>query len=29
MQGPKWLLFYSHVDPGGHIELFGTGFVFG
>ena len=29
MQGSKWPLFYSHVDPGGHIELSGTGFVFG
>ena len=27
MQGPKWLLFYSHVDPVWSLIIVGTGFV--
>ena len=27
MQGPKWPLFYSHVDPVWSLLIIGTGFV--
>ena len=27
MQGPKWLLFYLHVDPVRSLLIVGTGFV--
>ena len=27
MQGPKWPLFYSHVDPMWSLLIIGTGFV--
>ena len=27
MQGPKWSLFYSHVDPVRSLLIVGTGFV--
>ena len=27
MQGPKWPLFYSHVDPVWSLLIVGTGFV--
>ena len=27
MQGPKWPLFYSHVDPMWSLLIVGTGFV--